>query len=108
MRVDTMRFLIAAHRLGRASPRSRSRARHRLMLDALTANRSAAARCESPSATAARTRRRRSYESEPAITAGLRPAGSLNQISPICESHPISTRTNPALEPPANPERFSP
>lgn len=48
--------------LGRAWPCSRSRLRHRLMPAALTPNRSAAARCDRPRDTAARTRTRKSID----------------------------------------------
>ena len=62
------------------------------------AKRSPAARCDSPSATAARTLRRRSNESEAAIPAGLRPARSLNHFATDLGIPLDSIRTSLALE----------
>ena len=63
----------------RASPCSRSSARQRLTLAALTPNRSPTARCDSPRAAAASTRTRRSNERDVGMSAGPHPADSLNQ-----------------------------
>ena len=63
---------------GRASPCMHSRARQRIALDALTPNRWAACRHERPPAIAASTRVLRSSESAFDMSAGLRPADSLN------------------------------
>ena len=66
--------------LGRGIPKSRSRALQRLTLAALTPKRSAAWRCLSPLAKAARTRARRSSERAFDMFTGLLiPANMLNQ-----------------------------
>src|SRR5262245_2962518 len=61
----------------RASPASRSSARQRLTLDALTPNRSPAWRWLNPRATAARTRTRRSNDKAVGMPAGLDPGQQL-------------------------------
>ena len=67
--------------LGRGAPCSRSRARQRLTLAALTPNRAAASRCVAPACTAARTRVRRSRDSAFDMPAGL-PAGRQSESKP--------------------------
>src|SRR5215211_7537393 len=75
---------------GRASPCRRSNPRQRIALDALTPKRCAACLHESPPAIAASTRVLRSSDSAFDMSAGLRPADSLNHRCPdlgIAPSH---------------------
>jgi hypothetical protein len=81
VRLDPSGSAVSALGSGRASPRSRSSARHRLTLAALTPNRSPAWRWLKPRATAANTRTRRSNDRALGISAGLHPADSLNHLS---------------------------
>ena len=81
---------------GRASPCSRSRALHRLTLAALTPKRSPAARCVIPSATAARTRTRRSSDNAFDMPAGLQP-GSHSESPHKRFGNPDSIRPGSAL-----------
>src|SRR5215204_5412409 len=64
----------------RASPCSRSSARHRLTLAALTPKRSLARRWLKPPATAARTRTRRSNDKAVGMPAGLHPGQQLDGV----------------------------
>ena len=77
-RLNASRAPVAARAFGRASPCMHSRARQQIALDALTPNRWAAFRHERPPAIAASTRVLRSSESAFDMSAGIRPADSLN------------------------------
>ena len=86
--LDAVGLAVTAKAFGRASPCSRSRARHRLTLAALTPNRSPAARWVSPPATAAKTRTRRSSESAVDMPASLQP-GRQSEITSSRFGNPI-------------------
>ncbi len=83
---------------GRASPCSRSRWRHLLMLAALTLKRSAAARCERPCETAARTRTRKSIDKAFDMSAASCRRTPMNQTKADLHSQCDSFRSDSALK----------
>ena len=113
-RLNASRAPVAARAFGQASPCMHSRARQRIALDALTPNRWAACRHERPPAIAASTRVLRSSESAFDMSAGLRPADSLNHrcadlgIDPRSHSsdHALAkSKATPCVEIEGNPLR---